>query len=84
MNESSICRVCKKEIVGEDGDVNLHFADTSGLMCQQNATGEQILGNDSSFLEMLSGDKTPGGTQASNFQNNPKAFKLYKQRAIEL
>ena len=30
------------------------------------------------------GEKTPGGTGAQNFQNNPKAFKLYKQRAIEL
>ena len=50
-------------------------------MCPQtnSAIAEQMIGNDSSFLEMLSGDKTPGGSQVvTGFQNNPKAFKLYK------
>ena len=35
INESQVCRVCKKEISGggdeSAADINLHFADTSGL-----------------------------------------------------
>lgn len=32
LNESSIlCRACRREITGEEADIQLHFADTSGL-----------------------------------------------------
>ena len=51
------------------------FADTSALY--HSHSGAQ--GDDSSLLDV---DKTPTGAGA--FQNNPRAFKLYKQRAQEL
>ena len=90
INESSsLCKVCKKEISSQDGDdLNLHFVDTSGLF--HSHTGGSMIGdnqNDSVSLDMIS-DKTPGGTSmgvsAALQANNPKAFKMYKQRTIEL
>ena len=69
--------------------MNLHFVDTSGLF--HSHTGGSLIGgdnqNDSVSLDMIS-DKTPGGTSmgvsAALQANNPKAFKMYKQRTIEL
>ena len=70
VNENSVCKVCKRSVGdlsgNQDDDVNLHFGDQSGVLTSG--------ADDSSIM-----DSTPGGTSASNqFQNNPKAFKLYK------
>ena len=78
--ELFICKVCKGTVSVDEQDVNLHFADTSGLYHSHSG-----IHDDSMSLVDMSCDKTPGGTNvAITMQNNPKAFKLYKQRAIEL
>lgn len=63
-------RVCKREATDE-GDGDMPFADTSALF--HSHSGAQ--GDDSSLLD-VPGDKMPTGSGA--FQNNPRAFKLYK------
>ena len=64
--------------------MSLHFVDTSGLFHSHGGAftprGTPAYGADDSMLD----EKTPGGSSMIGLQNNPKAFKLYKQRAIEL
>ena len=69
---STICKICKKETSAADEEFNLHFQDTSMI---QNPSA---MGADDSAIMGDVTDKTPGGTTANSFQNNPKAFKMYK------
>jgi len=86
---TSVCRVCKKEMSStEDVELNLHFVDTTGIYHSHNGFNNSVHEDltNSSLLDLMN-EKTPGGTSvgmANLQQNNPKAFKMYKQRTLEV
>ena len=66
-------------------DLQLHFVDTSAVY--NSHTGGSIIAqdqNDSVSLELTPGGTTPNAFGNSLQTNNPKAFKMYKQRTAEL